>query len=89
MFVVIDHDSLCGSTITDGDSHRGSCNSHGDSVYEVDLSDGDLRVLEEYRIIVKHFNDLRKDLVVAQLVRDYFSSETDLVCMRDTYFRSP
>jgi len=35
---------------------------------------------------VKHFNDLPKDLFVAQLVRDYFSSETDLERVRDTYF---
>jgi len=70
----------------DGDSDRGSCSSHGDSVYVDDVSDGDLRVIEEYRIIVKHFNDLPKDLFVAQLLRDYFTSETDLERVRDTYF---
>jgi len=88
---VIHHVASSGSTITDGDSDHGSCyhcSSHGDSVYVDDLSDGDLRVIEEYRIpvIVKHLNDLPKDLFVAQLVRDYSSSETDLERVRDAYF---
>jgi len=54
---VIDHDALGGSTITDGDSDRGSCSSHGDSVYVDDLNDGDLRVIEEW--IVPQFLNLR------------------------------
>jgi len=41
-----------------------------DSDYTDDPSDVNLRVIDEYREIVKHFNELPKYLFVAQLVRD-------------------
>ena len=78
------------STLADADQCCGentSCDQiQDDSDYIDDLHDVDFRVIDEYRKIVKHFNELPKDMFVAQLVRDYNSSETDLEHVRDMYF---
>jgi len=57
-----------------------------DDVYIDDINNGDFRVVTEYRAILSHFHDLPRDMFVAQIVRDYASSEPDLERVRNVYF---
>ena len=59
---------------------------NGDNVYIEDLDSRDFRVVAEYRSILSHFHELPRDMFLAQIVRDYASSEPDLERVRDVYF---
>ena len=43
-----------------------------------DANEENLHVVEEYRFIVKLYRELPRDMFVAQLLKDYSTSEPDL-----------
>ena len=50
-----------------------------------DANEENLHVIEEYRYIVKLYRKLPRDMFVAQLLKDYLISETDLDRIRTEY----
>lgn len=50
------------------------------------LQPDDFNVIQEYRSLAEHFRSLPRDMFVAQVVRDYSSSEPDLDRLRTEYF---
>ena len=51
-----------------------------------DVNEENLHVDEEYRVIVKVYRELPRDMFVAQLLKDYSISETDLDRIRTGVF---
>jgi len=75
--------------IADEQSRDDDCYSDHDDEETLDLDDlapDDIRLFEEFRKLSQFFHELPKDMCIAQIMREFSSSESDLERVRYTYF---
>jgi len=83
--VIMDDSGSPDQEVADEQSRDDDCYSDHDDEETLDLDDlapDNIRLLEELRKLSQFCHELPKDMCVAQIMREFSSSESDLECVR-------